>query len=399
MRTRGQNAEAEAEILEAFRLHRGCPDAVRVLFRVLAPEERWADMVRILKPALANRPDAEVTRIFLAHALTQLGECREGGVVLEGITDWPDLSEGSTYEELALFQAASAVGRADLAGLALLRLSPQAQTNSFVRKWLEAPVTVSSERSGSNAPIAQPRSFTRAELSAELERRLTAEERQLVVNPLEITPEIRAEAYRLTAYVTNEYLRAYALFAEVAQRGRGSGDGGQRTASESLKDSTDPETRLSCQEHAKLFVAFARALGLNAWLVHIDRCADGSPAYHDCAALFVDGEGVLVDSTWGVFGIRHQEFTVLDDLQTISHQAMQPSPKRNPRQLRMGLKLNPNDRWTRLQFVRGMAKAGDLDAAAEELRRVAVHRGRNVGRARRRRGPGGRPETLAAGAR
>ena len=56
--------------------------------------------------------------------------------------------------------------------------------------------------------MARPRSFTPAELSAELERRLTVEERQLVVNPVEITPEVTAEARRLTSCLTNEFLRA-----------------------------------------------------------------------------------------------------------------------------------------------------------------------------------------------
>jgi len=83
-----------------------------------------------------------------------------------------------------------------------------------------------------------------------------------------------------------------------------------------------------------------------------------------------DGQGLLVDPTWRVFGIRHAEFAVLDDTQAISHQAMQPGPKPDPRRLRLGLKLNPDDRWTRLQFVCGMARSGEFDAAAEELRKV-----------------------------
>ena len=366
----GNQAGTEAEVMEALRLHRGCPDATRLLFRQLAPAGRWADLVSILKQALANRPDAEVTRIFLANALTQSGDRKEGRAVFAPIGDLPDWPEGSTIEEWAFFQTACAVGREDLAGLAVLQFSSQAQTNSLIRKCLEAPVAVCSEEFGSNAPLVRPRSFTPAALSAELERRLTAEERPLVVNPVEVTPAVRAEARRLTAYVTNEWLKALALFAEVARRGRGAGDGGQRTAAETLKDSADPETRLSCQEHAKLFVAFARALGLEAWIAHIERCADGSPGYHDCAALFLEGHSLLVDPTWGVFDIRHQEFTVLDDLQAISHQAMQPGLKGDPRRLRMGLKLNPEDRWTSLQFVRGMARAGELDAATEEWRRV-----------------------------
>ena len=50
----------------------------------------------------------------------------------------------------------------------------------------------------------RPRSFGPGELSAELDRRLSAEERRLVVNPLEITPEITAEARRLTVGLTND---------------------------------------------------------------------------------------------------------------------------------------------------------------------------------------------------
>jgi len=102
----------------------------------------------------------------------------------------------------------------------------------------------------------------------------------------------------------------------------------------------------------------------------VDRCADGSPAYHDCAAVFLDGRGFLVDPTWRAFGIAHEAFAVLDDVQAISHQAMQPGPKADPRRLRLGLKLNPEDRWTQLQFVRGMARAGEVAAAEEELRKV-----------------------------
>ncbi|MCF7734477.1 MAG: hypothetical protein K9N23_22530 [Akkermansiaceae bacterium] len=191
------------------------------------------------------------------------------------------------------------------------------------------------------------------------------------MNPLGITPEITAEAKRLTAGLTNDMLRAWALFAEVTRRGRGAGDGGHRTADEALQASADPQARFLCQEYATLYVALARAVGLDAWLVHIERCADGSVGYHDCAALFVEGRGVLVDPTWRAFGIRREAFAVLDDVQAISHQAMQPSGGTPDLQrLWMGLKLNPEDRWTRLQFVRGMAKAGESETAAAELQKV-----------------------------
>jgi TPR repeat protein len=369
LRTSDDETGAEAELREALQLHRGCPRAAEDLFNLLGGSERWADLTAILKEALVRRPDAESTRVFLADALAQSGDLKGASDLLEAVEDLPEEDE---LVDLALLQVASAVGEMELAGRELLRLGPQAETNDLIRKTLESagPFNVRVGGGTTNARVVRPRSFTPGELRAELDGRLTAEERQLVVNPLEITPEVTAEARRLAVGMTNGSLMAIALFAEVARRGRGSGDGGQRTASQALKDSDDPQTRLSCQEYAKLFVVLARALGLEAWLVHIERCADGSPGYHDCAALFLDGQGVLVDPTWRAFVIPHQEFTVLDDVRAISHQAMQPGPKPDPRRLRLGLKLNPDDRWTRLQYVRGMAQAGELDDAAEELRKV-----------------------------
>ena len=336
---------------------------------MLANSERWTELSALLKDARASRPDAEFIRVFLADALAQTGDLKGAHDLLDSLEDLPEEDE---MVDKALLQAALAVGEIELAGRELLRLGPQAETNNLIQSALESLTLFIRNTAGGqkNAPVVRPRSFAPEELNAELEHRLTPEERKLLVNPLEITPELTAEARRLTVGITNAELRVFALFAEVARRGRGAGNGGQRTANEALKDSDDPEARLSCQEHAKLFVTLARVLGLEAWLVHVERCADGSPAYHDCAAVFLDGDLLLVDPTWRVLGIRHREFTVLDDVQAVSHQAMQAGPKPNPRRLRVGLKLHPDDRWTRLQFVRGMAHAGEFAAASEELRGV-----------------------------
>jgi thioredoxin-like negative regulator of GroEL/TolB-like protein len=367
LRIANDPAGAEAEVREALRLHPGCSTAVRAAFNLLANSERWTVLAAILKEARASRPAADCIRILLADALVRTGDLKAAQDLLDAL---PDLPEEEEMVDLALLQAAG--GKIELAGRELLRLGPLTERNERIRGTLGSGFTFARETANdrTNAPVVRPRRFTPAELQAELERRLSSEARELVVNPLEITPELTAEARRLAVGITNGAMQAVALFAEVARRGRGTGDGGRRTASQALRDSDDPQTRFACQEHAKLLVALARALGLEAWLVHVERCADGSPASHDCAALFLDGQGMLVDSTWRGFGILHQEFTVLDDVQAISHQAMQPSLKPDPRRLRLGLKLNPEDRWTRLQFVRGMARAGEFDAAVAELRKV-----------------------------
>lgn len=360
---------AEREIQTALQLHPGCPGAAAAAFVILCAAGRWTDLSRILEQAHRDRPDAVETVIFLAWVRVREGNHQAARDLLDLVDELPDDDQ---MADLALIQAALSVGEVRLAGRELLRLGSKTAQNEAISNTL-ASATFSfrgTNASHSDELVRRPRAFTAEELSRELDRRLSPEERKLVVNPLEITPEITAEARRLTIGLPKDPLRAFALFANVADRGRGPGDGRQRTASEALRDSGDSETRLSCQEHAKLFVTLARSLGLEAWMVHVDRCADGSLGNHDCAALFLDGHGMLIDPTWRAFGILHEKFTVLDDVQAISHQAMQPTAKPDPRRLRLGLKLNPEDHWTRVQFARGMARAGEFEVAAEVLRKI-----------------------------
>lgn len=351
----------------ALRVHRGCPSACGALFRFMGGVlQRWEELRDILEPALAERPDRTENAIFLAATRAQCGDPNGARELLARVTELPEEDE---TVDLALL--AASVGACDfvLAGRELARLGPQSVTNEFIRQILDSITLTPAGAAGSNS-IAKPRSFTAAELAAEVENRLSPDERKLVVLPVEVTPEIAARARRLVAGLNTDASRAMAIFADVAQQGRGDGDGGIGTASEALAKTTDPEVRFSCQEYAKLFVALARSVGMESWLVHIDRDADGRPGYHDCAVVYLNGNGILVDPTWRVLGIKHQEYQVLDDLQAISHQAMQPQAKPDTTRLHMGLKLNPTDRWTRLQFIRGMARAGDFAAAEEQLRQI-----------------------------
>jgi TPR repeat protein len=356
---------AEREMREALRVHRGCPSAANGLFHVLSRTKRWVDLRNVLEQAHAARPGESWTRILLAYRRAEDNDIDEARDLLRDIDTLPEENE---VTDLALLSAALSTRELEIAGRELTRLGPMAATNATVAEvlgsmWMEF-------RPAAGDPVVmRPRAYTPTELNAELERRLSVEERKLVVNPLEITAEIAAEGRRLTIGLTNDVQRAIAIYAEVARRGRGAGDAGTRTAGQALEDSKDSAVRFSCQEHAKLFVALARSVGMETWLVHIDRDADGYPCYHDCAALLLNGHGMLVDLALRSFGIRHEEFIVLDDLQAISHQAMQHHRVPDSARLRMGMKLNPDDTWTRLQFVRGMALV-DESAAAEELSRV-----------------------------
>lgn len=364
--------EAEREYREALRAHPGCPDACEAFFGLWHDKDRWKELREILKKANTDLPDETSTLAFLADARLRCGDVDGAEKILQEL--------GAVKRQNALVHAAlleTAIGCTRLlaVGREVRWLQAHATDDSHARKMLgdiDATFFVKLPLPRPH-PVLRPRAYTPAALKSELERRLTPEARALAVNPVEITPEILKLSKELTSGLTNQTLRALVLFADVAERGRGSGQVGSRTAPQALASSGDPQSRFSCQEFAKLFVALARAAGLEAWLVHVDLLEDGRPAWHDCAALFLPNQAFLVDPTGGAFVIDHREFRVLDDLQAIAHQAMQPIEKMSVVHKRMGAKLDPDDAWTRLQLVAGLAQDGLTTEAEAELARLGTN--------------------------
>lgn len=365
---KGDESAAEREMREALRWHAGCPGAMRGLF-FLATKQRGepGDTLLLLEESLRLHPNEEQIKIFLASARAFKDDVNGARELLSTLEELPPEDE---YLDQILFKASLWTDSFELIGLELLRLGPRAVTNSALREELaEIAFTNRADSSTSSVRRTPPRKLTSVALQSELDRLLSPEERALVINPVAVTPELVAEAQRLTLGLPNEAMRIMALFSEVARRGRGRSEGPRHTASEALKASENPQSRFICQDYAKLFVGLTRAIGIESWLVHIDRDAFGYPAYHDCAAILVEGEVMVVDPTWRFLFIPHQEFSVLDDVQAISHHMMQPlNGNLDPRRLRTGLKLNPDDHWTQVQFVRQMADTGKVSVAeAEEV--------------------------------
>ena len=318
--------EAERELREALRTHPGCPGACEAFFKLLNNMDRWQELREILEKANTDRPDEPSTLAFLADARSHCGD-RDGAEKI--LRELGTVPKQNTGVHVALVDTAMGCGRFLAGGREIRWLQAHAAEDPHAREALgdiDASFFVKLPMPLPH-PVLRPRAYTPAALKAELERRLTPEERALAVNPVELTPEILKLSKELTAGLTNQTLRALLLFSDVAERGRGIGKGGSRTAPQVLASSGDPQSQFSCQEFAKLFVALARAAGLEAWLVHVDVYEDGRPVWHDCAALFLPNQAFLVDPTSGAFGTDYPEFRVLDDLQAIAHHAMQPTDK------------------------------------------------------------------------
>ncbi|MBM4024555.1 MAG: hypothetical protein FJ280_04010, partial [Planctomycetes bacterium] len=189
-------------------------------------------------------------------------------------------------------------------------------------------------------------------------------------NPFSCTEAMRQWARELTQGVDTDLDKAKAIFEELAARLFDPGGRPKnRTAREVFDAWKDPKVCLMCADHAVLFVALARAVDVNAFLVAVTRMPEGAVRGHACAAVFAGDRTLLVDSAHRWFGAPHQEYTILEDLQATAALCFVNRDIDDPAELaayRTGSKLWPDWVTGRLILVAGLLRAHQ----APEARRV-----------------------------
>jgi tetratricopeptide (TPR) repeat protein len=212
---------------------------------------------------------------------------------------------------------------------------------------------------------APPRDFSPEELEQALKEKLVPEEYGSVTNPLVSTAEMRKWAKQLAEGADDDLEKATRLYKGIAHRTTGREKPGFRTASESFDLLQQPGAELTtCQEYAFLYVALARAVGLKAYFVAVDRDAFGRLISHGCAAVFVNGKALLIDPAWEWFGIPHQNYEILNDLQTIGiYLAQMPDPRKST----VGVKLVPGMAKAHFWAAVVLGLSGRLQQAHAEL--------------------------------
>ena len=187
-----------------------------------------------------------------------------------------------------------------------------------------------------------PKEYSAEELQQALRSRLTGCRTQVGRQPAGRHPEMRRWAIELTRDEADDEARAKAIFDALARRIQSRGEHNARTAQEVFAAWQDPKASFICNEFAKLYIALARAAGLKAFYVHLERDYQSQIVYHDCAVVFLSGQALLVDPAYRWFGVPHREFTVLDDLEVIGHQLCQLSEGRDAvTRAQAGVKLQP----------------------------------------------------------
>jgi pentatricopeptide repeat protein len=209
-----------------------------------------------------------------------------------------------------------------------------------------------------------PEVYTDQMLREALRERLAEDELSIVVDPLAGSEEMKRWAEQLTEHANGDIEKTKALFDGLTRRIE-SGDGrGHRTAKEVFAAWNDPDASFICTEYANLFIALARAVGLKAFYVHLEKDYRGKPVPHDCVAVFVEDKALLVDATYRWFGVPHKEFVILDDVQAVAHHLVQlKDPARELAQRRLAVKLHPGFAWARFALIRSLCKAEQWEEA------------------------------------
>lgn len=69
----------------------------------------------------------------------------------------------------------------------------------------------------------------------------------------------------------------------------------------------------TCVGESRLFIALARAVGLEAKFVRVSVDCYGEAVKHACAVVKIDGKETLIDPAYQQFAARHQEWKISSD--------------------------------------------------------------------------------------
>jgi tetratricopeptide (TPR) repeat protein len=365
----GNFVSAEEQLREALRLEPDNAEALERLGECAKGQGKLDDAIALWNEAKRLDPTDAGLRGHLGDAYA-IKRDREDA--LRELQEAERLDPEDVAAEQFIWQGYVALHETPLALEHLEKFITLARRQGLAPKLVDSMAEFDRELKATLTPheiaASRPTLYTRQSLEAALRQRLTLAEYKLVINPLASTPAMDRWAQELTRGATNELDKARAIF-QALTRHLDSGEVGTRTAQEVFAAWNDPAQSFCCQEYAKLYIALARAVGVNAFYVHLERDYSGAIVYHDCAAVFIGDKALLVDPAYQWFGVPHQQFAVLDDVQAIAHHFYQPSTNGDPvARCRLAAKLHPDTAWGQLHLVGALIKAGEFLEAAKTLR-------------------------------
>jgi tetratricopeptide (TPR) repeat protein len=213
----------------------------------------------------------------------------------------------------------------------------------------------------------KPTDYGGAAWGKALSSRLSAEQVRAVINPLATVPSMTNWAVGLVAGATNDMQKARMVFDELLAHAvkKPPKLPLPATAQEVFTTWNEPDASFRCEEFAYLFVAVARCAGLEAYNISVEQDCYGEENPHGCAGVFLPEGLVLVDIPYAWFGVPHERFEVLDDVQTAAEYLAQSGKTEN---CQMACKLHPRSTLARLNLFTHLANEGKLKEAGKQLK-------------------------------
>jgi len=361
-------ALAREQFLEAARIAPDYADNFIRLGEISARQELWVQMISLFESAAALDPFDGSTHAQLGRAYAKLGK-RDKAIAELQLAEKYGLSDPGDEQVVAqAFEWLNDVSEAIQHYEKLLAAAKSMGTWTPSLEMEEKKVSrLKSLMICHIVTAVIPRNYTQDELNRILKDRLTAAELLLVTNPFICTKEMKEWAHQLTNGVTGEMEKARALFNGLTRRiGRMNDDKGRRTAEEVFARWLDPSVDFTCQEYTFLYVALARAIGLNANYVLVRKDCSGRFVPHACAGLIVTNGVVLVDPRNLWFGAPHQDYQVFDDLQAM---AMYLSQIHDVERNEVATRLFPDSPLIHFNLALELASIDRLTVAQKSLNR------------------------------
>ena len=217
-----------------------------------------------------------------------------------------------------------------------------------------------------------PRGYSKPELTNLLKSRLNETEYATLEFPLDATSEMNKWAATMTAGVDGDAQIARGLFTNLLERLHVTNEFAIRTARQVYGQWHEEGKNFSCEEYSYLYVALARSLGLKSFVVLVDRDYSGRMVSHACAGVFLGGKAWLVDPSYCWFGVPHQEYRFLSDLDVVTDFMLEKGVfTGNVEYYQLALKMEPE--WPRSYFALAdlYMENGRVTEAVDEFKQLS----------------------------